>query len=334
MKYIEKQYDDDYSKVAFDWAPILYQHINLENPLRDMLCAIDFDGDWNTSNNRRNLYTNVYDLIPVVYYSIAETLTHYFILYCFYHADDLTHENDLEGCLVIADKERSLLLGMVTIAHFDFYSYVYENRMKAGSKRITGKLHTERLSDGFEHAMVTQEVNKHGCYGWKGVPFWMRLMPWWWPLWTKCDSHRDMHRSSSQFWSRKRRDSVKHCKGIKYYPSSRAFMPDIKKINSFVDTQYSYVLIDILGPDGFWDKRDNPDTFDENYESHGVFNSSTPGSANAPWVWDDSIWNNLPPAGTIFRDPVSIASKYFDSNFSKVYIKKMDGGNKNGYIIR
>ncbi|HSA73533.1 MAG TPA: hypothetical protein VLD84_06215, partial [Nitrososphaeraceae archaeon] len=66
----------------------------------------------------------------------------------------------------------------------------------------------------------------------------------------------------SQFWSRKRRDSVKHCKGIKYYPSSRAIMPDIKKINSFVDTQYSYVLIDILGPNGFWDKRDNPDTFD------------------------------------------------------------------------
>ena len=163
MKSIEKQYDDHYSKVAFNWAPILYQHINPEKPLRDILCAVNYDGDWNTSNNRKHLYANTYNLIPVVYYSIAETLTNYYILYCFYHADDLTHENDLEGCLVLVDKQKSLLLGMITIAHFDFYSYVCKNRLKAGSKRITGKLYTENLADGFEHPMVTQEVNKHGC---------------------------------------------------------------------------------------------------------------------------------------------------------------------------
>jgi hypothetical protein len=66
VKYIEKQYDDYYSKIAFNWVSILYHHINLENPLGDMLCTVDFDGNWNTSNNRRHLYTNFYDLIPVV----------------------------------------------------------------------------------------------------------------------------------------------------------------------------------------------------------------------------------------------------------------------------
>ena len=333
MKVTEEQYNDDYSRIAFNWAPILYQHINLEKPLRDILCAIDYDGDWNTSNNRKHLYTDDYDLIPVVYYSIAETLTHYYILYCFYHADDLTHENDLEGCLVITDKQRSLLLGMITIAHFDFYSYVYKNRLKGGKKRATGKLYAESLSDGFEHPMVTQEVNKHGCYAWKGVPFWIRLLPWWWPLWTKCDSHKLRVRSLSRYFSRQRRDSIKCCKGIRYYPSNRAIMPDIKKINSFLDTEYGYVLVDILGPKGFWDKRDNPETFNENYESRGVFNSSTPGSANAPWVWDDSIWDEIPPTGTIFRDPVNIARKYFHANFSEIYIKKMDENNLESNMI-
>jgi hypothetical protein len=101
-------------------------------------------------------------------------------------------------------------------------------------------------------------------------------------------------------------------------------MPNIKKIDSFIDTQYGYILIDILGSDGFWDRRYNPETFDENYESRGIFNSSTPGSANAPWVWDDSIWEDNPPAGTIFSDPVVIARKYFEAEFSETYIKKMD----------
>ena len=321
---IEKKYEDKYSKIAFNWAPVLYQHINLKKPLRDMLCAINYDGDWDTSNNRKNLYTNKYDLVPIVYYSVAETLTHYYILYCFYHADDLTHENDLEGCLVIIDRKHLLLLGIITIAHFDFYSYVYKKRLNRGRRSITGKLYAERKSGNYEHPMVTQEVNKHGCYAWKGVPFWMRLLPWWWPFWTKCDSYKKRNRTRFRFWVRQRRDSTKDCKGIKYYPSNTAIMPNIKKINSFKDTQYGYILVNILDPDGFWQRRYSPETFNENYESRGIFNSSTPGSANAPWIWDDSIWEDNPPAGTIFYDPVAIAKKYFDAEFSQTYIKKMN----------
>ncbi|MEM4325151.1 MAG: hypothetical protein QXE62_05215 [Candidatus Nitrosocaldaceae archaeon] len=35
-----------------------------------MICAINYDNDWNTSNNRDNI--NRYELIPICYYSIAE----------------------------------------------------------------------------------------------------------------------------------------------------------------------------------------------------------------------------------------------------------------------
>ena len=86
-----------------------------------MLCAVDYDGDWDTSNNRIHLSED-YNLIPVVYYATAETETHYYVMYCFYHADDATYENDLEGCLLIIEKE-DRLLGMISIAHFDFFSF-------------------------------------------------------------------------------------------------------------------------------------------------------------------------------------------------------------------
>lgn len=138
-----------------------------------MLCAINFDEDWDTSNNRRHLYDYNYELIPAVYYSIAETGTHSYIMYCFYHADDATHENDLEGCLLIIEKEDKLL-GMISIAHFDFYSFVVDNRVQAGNETIDGDLYTE-ISNGEDHPMTKQEVNKHPFFAW-GSTSWK--LPW------------------------------------------------------------------------------------------------------------------------------------------------------------
>ena len=307
---LKSNYNDFKSKIAYQWAPIIFQHVNLKNPLRDMLCAINYDGDWNTSNNRINLRR--FDLIPVVYYSLAETLTHYYILYCFYHADDLTHENDLEGCLVIVDKDKSLLLGIITIAHFDFYSYVFENRLSEGRENIDGSLYAEKLEiDGSEHPLVTQELNKHGCYAWKGMPRWM--------FWNRCYSWNcNKCKPWWMFWGR--RDSL-DCIGIKYIPSNNAIMPDPYKINTFNEIRYGYILIDMLGPDGFWNKRDNI-VYPLTFKSWGIFNSSTIGSASAPWVWDD--FDDKLDTGTIFFDPVTIASKYFDGDFNNSYIKYMN----------
>jgi hypothetical protein len=53
----------NYADLAYRFAPIIYQHVNQDNPRRDMLCAINFDGDWNTSNNRANIKnTNSFQL--------------------------------------------------------------------------------------------------------------------------------------------------------------------------------------------------------------------------------------------------------------------------------
>ena len=70
---------------------------------RDIPCAVDYDGDGDTSNNRKNIAQ--YSLTPVVYYGIAETGTHYNILYWCYRSENLTHENDLEGFLIVVEKK-------------------------------------------------------------------------------------------------------------------------------------------------------------------------------------------------------------------------------------
>lgn len=282
MKTLKREYKTFYEKLAYKHAPINYQYVNESYPRRDMICKIDYDGDWDTSNNRNNIST--YDLIPVCYYSVAETSTHYYILYTFYHADDLTHENDLEGCLLILNKDEEVL-GMISIAHWNFYSY--SNKLRANEESIDGKLYFED-----KHVMIKQEADKHGLYAWRGAP--------WYFFWLKRDS--------------------KDALGICYYPSTTAVMPDEHNIKSFKETRYSYILIDITSSEGFWNKRFNKDTF----RSWGVFNASTNSSANAPWVWDD-FDDKLLAGTIFFDPATIAWKYFKGfSTFDNKYIKRMD----------
>lgn len=114
--------------LALFWAPINYQ------TKKDLLCPVNFEcysaarperqADpglcWNTRLVRRRLReADLASLTASAYYSVAITETHYFLLYAYYHADDDTHPNDLEGCLLILERndDRPLLLGMITVAH-------------------------------------------------------------------------------------------------------------------------------------------------------------------------------------------------------------------------
>ncbi|NOT62840.1 MAG: hypothetical protein HOP19_21740, partial [Acidobacteria bacterium] len=124
-------------QIAAQFAPQLHQGLG-ENPRADFITNFDFDGDWRGDNNWNNLNDRKFPLRAYVYYSVTETPTHYFVHYAFFHprdykgdvitstlldsvlrqtlprigkdptgrADDvaLSHENDLEGCLVVAAK--------------------------------------------------------------------------------------------------------------------------------------------------------------------------------------------------------------------------------------
>jgi len=262
-----------------------------------MLCAVDYDGDWDTSNNRIHLSED-YNLIPVVYYATAETETHYYVMYCFYHADDATYENDLEGCLLIIEKE-DRLLGMISIAHFDFFSFVVDNRLQAGLETIVGELLTE-IFKGEDHPMTKQYIYKHALFAW-GSTSWM--LPW-------------THDSTDKL-------------GIRYYPAEKSFAQDEFMVDSLNKTDFPYVLVDILGEAGFWRKQDSKPN--RTFKSWGTFNSSTAGSAHAPWIWSDKNWpwddvSDDLPWGTIFFDPARIASRYFSgfNQFKICYSKRMN----------
>jgi hypothetical protein len=146
---------------------------------------------------------------------------------------------------------------MITVAHFDFYSYAVENRLQ-GRNGLDGKLYFDTIDEN-EHPLVCQEMNKHGCYAWKGTP--------WWMFWNRCFEWRCRRcRPWWMFWGRKDSDN---CFGIRYHPAQEAMMPDEKGIRSFKETSYGYVLIDMLGREGFYGRRD-PELHPE-HSRHGVY---------------------------------------------------------------
>ncbi len=148
-------------QIAAQFAPIIYQGLG-DQARFDYITNFDFDGDWQGDNNWANAGNKSYPLRAVVYYSVIETATHYFVQYSFFHprdykgglgnstlvdmliqeglrrvgkdptglADDvaLSHENDLEGCLIVAEKRgnelrKAAVQYVETMSHNRFLKY-------------------------------------------------------------------------------------------------------------------------------------------------------------------------------------------------------------------
>jgi hypothetical protein len=124
-------------QIGAAFAPIFYQGLG-DHPRADFITNFDFDGDWRGDNNWDHTDDPKYRILAYVYFSVTETPTHFFIHYAVYHPRDykgglrksvllesamkqavgeiggdptgvtesvaLSHENDLEGCLVVARK--------------------------------------------------------------------------------------------------------------------------------------------------------------------------------------------------------------------------------------
>ena len=149
-------------EIAARFAPIFYQAIG-EDPRSDYVTNFDFDGDWRGDNNWANAAEKKFPLRAYIYYSVAETLTHYFIHYAVFHPRDykggerkgiilsdiiregvkrgadkdptgwmleagVAHENDLEGVLLIVAKngnsiDRARVIYVDAFHHNDFALY-------------------------------------------------------------------------------------------------------------------------------------------------------------------------------------------------------------------
>jgi hypothetical protein len=320
-----------YSKLALRWAPVDYQYIRLDtkhgnyNIKKDLIAPvnleyykknkIDIESSWDTRDIRERLRNiEIEQLKPVAYYSVAETESHYFILYSFYHADDDTHPNDMEGCLVLLEKQDyfELLLGMVTVAHYDLWKYSYKNNLR----HISGKEFTKKeqleVDDELDskRSLIQQEEGKHGLYALgTNINIGTKIVLW---LRSLLNIYPDV---------------------IVFYPNDRAPNYTIENIMKGKDTPYNpsfyYELVDILDPkEGFWERWNNKpnSTFDKHGKFHG-------GSANPPWLW--KVEYNLRPLeqddfGFMWSDPVKLATKFFKpgvnrKEYSPKYIRRMDG---------
>jgi hypothetical protein len=293
--------------LAQRWAPIHYQDVDPDGTWSlggrsDFITAVDFDNDWNTTNNWENISTRYnYIASGQAYYSVVLTQTHAFIIYAFYHPRDWeqngnkwdAHENDMEGLLEVVElpgrvgsngfdyTNYGILKAFVTVCHGNFYSYVNlhipdEEKFTAGDEDIDGQISFMDWN-GNPHPVTAQDSGSHCLKAWP---------------------YKDIEGGD----------------GLVYHPflnvSIQPSGPDNRNSR--------YGLIDIFKEDGLWDHRDAPETF----SSFGVFNCDNHcwNYANPPWGWDDK--DDSPGKGDFAIDPVNLGKSYFKNlgDFSLIYI--------------
>jgi hypothetical protein len=149
-------------EIASRFAPVFHQGLG-DQRRHDYITNFDFDGDWRGDNNWDNADDTRFPRKAYVYYAVSETPTHFLIHYAVYHPRDykggaggavlseiiregvrrggrydptglsaeaaLAHENDMEGCLVVAakagdDLKAARVVFVETMAHDRFLKYV------------------------------------------------------------------------------------------------------------------------------------------------------------------------------------------------------------------
>lgn len=300
-----------YRRLAYFHAPINFQDTevrgesqdegnrsNLDQPIQrrgDFMIRFDFDGDWNGLNSWANFaerppndYRKDERARAYMYYSVAETATHYLIVYSSYHAQDREprcsdgecHENDLEGGLHLVKKGSengglgSLWL-MMYLAHDDWFTYLTPAGRAAGI-RLGGKAPHEtpekaqHSNSGFIHDVVWGGITPAGNLFIPRDPHvpvdpdapsgtilrpttWQE--PWGhgmygWPG-RDAKSPYDRYRKPEYPWN----NGFINGDGVVYHPGTKPGIPDYRQPVDIVP----YELIDIFESDGLWDRRQHID---------------------------------------------------------------------------
>jgi len=285
--------------LAKRWAPIHYQDVDVTGShglsgRADYITRADFDGDWSGTNNCDNAASKA--LTAHAYQSVVETSSHWYIVYTFYHPRDwfdsifdTEHENDAEGVLLVVERngtEFGSLIGAVTVAHKDFFSYVPDGSpISSGAESLDGKL-SYAVFEGQQHPITAQEAKGHGLKAWPGY-----------------DIDGD---------------------GVKYYPSLTTAEEPSSASDS--DVRYKLIdnygseglwprrdLSTLFASYGTF----RGDTSGGCGYVAGLCGTN---SANAPWGWNDGDDGAI-ETGEIATDPAKLAAHYFSpsSRFSTTY---------------
>jgi len=285
----------DFSKeeIAYYWAPVWYQDTEDSNYQADFLTRFDYDDNWIGDDNWENV--GIYPLEAFIYYSFIETETHLFIGYYSFHprdwdiinSDSVSHENDLEGVLIVVKKDNSWgqFLCMVTRAHQNFYQYkdndqIPSSEISGGHEDLDGDVEFETVAeyessfsfDSHEHPIIYIESKGHAVYG-------------------------------SERWEI---EGFPGGNGVKYFPKGISEEP-----SSGNDRDVSYKLI---GINDLWQKRFETYGSGETFGSFVALDGDTYGvdKALAPWGWDDND-DGATFTGEIFYNPVDLVNTHFNN---------------------
>jgi len=193
-----------HAEVAWRWAPIHYQDTDSTDYTADFIARFDYDGDWDGTNNWDNLHDGDYTCLPaqsdcdsiplcrfnplpgtyrchdahefpaeaVVYYSVVETCSHWYVHYDFFHPRDWAesfdqiHENDFEGVLVIVSKNAGgELEAIVSQAHDEYHLAVPDGGRLVSSRGTVDTLRVREYPAGSGELRpeTAQEAKGHGA---------------------------------------------------------------------------------------------------------------------------------------------------------------------------
>jgi hypothetical protein len=187
------------NEIGAQFAPIWYEGMG-DHMRSDYITNFDFDGDWRGDNNWDNVDNLKIHIYAHVYFSVIETSTHFYVHYAVYHPRDykgglgksvllesvlhqvkeevggdptgtldsvaLSHENDLERCLVVAEKNGE----DPTAAIVQYVEAMAHNRyIKYHPTSVTTEVGETLLMRG-QHPLMFIEPKSHGVSKYTGDP--------------------------------------------------------------------------------------------------------------------------------------------------------------------
>lgn len=104
---------EDAERLSWRWAPVYVQHVASDDSGRDRPTRIDFDGNWNATDNWRNQAAFGTRLPPAAYGAAILTDTHAYLTYSLYYPRDwarlcisfVCHDNDLETLQLVVERD-------------------------------------------------------------------------------------------------------------------------------------------------------------------------------------------------------------------------------------
>jgi hypothetical protein len=319
-------------EIAAQFAPVFQQGLG-SNVRADYITNFDFDGDWKGGNNWNNLDNPEFALRAWVYFSLVETATHYFVHYAIFHPRDykgdlktsnviegliragierlgrdptggladeiaLSHENDLEGCLVVASKagndlSKAKVEYVETMAHNQYLKFRVQGAEASDDRAVEMR---------GQRPVLFVEPRGHGVTRYTGSPQ---------------DLQASVNGILSYVYAGRAEDPESEDKqgkkeiGYDLEPISETFW---KRAQGGVNETYGLAATFLLsGPKGGEQKLLLGSQFrgDE----------GSPNRARAPWAWYDRAEKER-TSGEWFFDPAGVIGRHFGlgKEFARTYV--------------